>query len=197
MKRGRILPWRPHEDDYLREHYAILPCESIAFYLRRTQGGVWQRAKRLGLSKPHMGKFQPGNTLGNRFTAGNTPANKGQRTKLRIWERVVSLFDEHKELSIREMAQLLDTTAGSVAGSLWQVPDGLLHIDRWILQGRDWAAIYVAGPGKDADKPNQQAAKDHERKQRIEQAQIPHPVPRPALGLWGLVWDHNKAGAAG
>ncbi len=200
MKRGRILPWRPHEDDYLRQHYATMPVEAIAFFLRRTKGGVWQRAGRLGLSKPHSGKFQPGHNHGvaSRFKSGNAPANKGKRTKLRIWERVVALFDDHRELDQADMASLLEVPKGSISGALHQRPEGLMHIDRWVLIGKHYHAIYVAGPGEDAEKPNQRLAQQEIQAQAMKRIAEPDPIPRPIFGLWGMPvsTDYRKAAEA-
>ncbi len=200
MKRGRVRPWRPEEDAYLVENYATMACDAIAFYLRRTNSGVWKRASRLGLSKPHMGKFQPGNTLGatRRFAAGNTPSNKGQRTRLRIWERAVALFDSHKELTQSDMARLLDVPIGSVSGSLAQRPDGLMHIDRWQLVAKHYHAIYVAGHGDDAEKPNKTAhliAISADQKRKLAE---PDPIPNPVAWLWGIpqATDYKQAAQA-
>lgn len=196
MKRGRVLPWRPHEDEYLRQNYATMPCQTIAFYLRRTKSGVWKRASRLKLSKPNGSRFQPGNEIGKlrRFAKGHTPATKGQRTKLRLWERAVNLFQDHTELTQSEMAQLLGVPSSSISGSLVQRPDGLIYIDRWRLDFRHYVAIYRAGQGTDAPKPNKRA---HKAKPVIESP--PQPVPQPTSWLWGLpiATDHNQAGVAG
>jgi hypothetical protein len=188
MKRGRILPWRPHEDDYLRQHYATMSADAIAFFLRRAKGGVWQRAVRLGLSKPHGGNFQP----------GHTPANKGQRTKLRIWERIVALFEHHSELTQSDMASILDIPIGSISNSLGHRTEGLMHIDRWQLVDRHYIAIYVAGPGEDAEKPNQRLAKEFARESVLQRITEPDPIPRPIFGLWGMPvsTDYRKAAEA-
>lgn len=200
MTRGRVLPWRPAEDDYMRQHYSTMSCAAIAFYLRRTKQGVWQRAKRLGLSKVNGGRFQPGNQVGQlrRFAIGNTPATKGQRTKLRLWERAVALFDDHKELTQTDIARLLDVPIGSISGSLVQRPEGLMHVDRWMLIGKHYHAIYVSGPGDDAEKPNKSAhlvaiSADQQRK-----LAEPEPIPRPIFGPWGIPWttDYKQAAQA-
>lgn len=204
MTRGRVLPWRPEEDAYLVDNYATMPCDAIAFYLRRTNSGVWKRASRLGLSKPHMGKFQPGNTRGatRRFVAGNTPGNKGQRTRLRIWERTVALFADHAELTKTDIASLLDVPIKSISGSLAQCPDGLMHIDRWALIGRHYHAIYVAGPGDDAEKPNRSAAHEEAQAARdrrnAELLTRPEPIPNPVAWLWGVpcATDYKQAAEA-
>lgn len=200
MKRGRVLPWRLKEDEYLRQNYATMDSRSIAFYLRRTQQGVWRRANRLGLSKPNGSRFQTGNQIGalRRFAVGNTPATKGQRTKLRIWERAVALFDDHKELTQTEIAQLLDVPIGSISGSLVQRPDGLMHIDRWMLIGKHYHAIYVGGPGDDAEKPNKSAQLDAVRADMERQSATPDPIPQPRSWLWGIpqATDYKQAAQA-
>jgi len=197
VKRGRILPWRPHEDEYLRENYATMPSNAIAFYLRRTESGVWKRASRLGLVKSNSTRFQPGNQIGKlrRFIKGNAPANKGQRTKLRLWERAVALFDDHKELTQSDIARLLDVPMGSVSGSLSQRPKGLMRIDRWTLIGNHYHAIYVGGNGEDAPKPNKSAAREEVRVRETK----PDAIPKPTAWLWGLPTgtDYNQAGVAG
>lgn len=196
MKRGRVLPWRPHEDEYLVQNYATMPSRAIAFYLRRTESGIWKRASRLGLSKPNGSQFQVSNEIGRLrwFEKGNKVAAKGARTKLRLWERAVALFEDHSELTQSEMAQLLNVPSSSISGSLVQRPDGLIYIDRWQLVYRHYVAIYRAGQGPDAQKPNKSA---HKAAPVIESP--PQPVPQPTSWLWGLpiATDHNQAGVAG
>lgn len=192
-KRGRVRPWRPEEDAYVRAHYATMRCDAIAFFLRRTQCGVWKRASRLGLEKQNSTKFQPGHTIGPRFAPGNIPANKGKRTKLRIWERVELLFEEHAELTQADMSKLLGVPLGSLSGSLRQAPKHVCHIDRWMIVGKHWVGVYAKGPGADADKPNRRADTAEARARLIADASKPLPIPRPQLGPWGCVWNTTQA----
>lgn len=188
MNRGRILPWREADDAYLRENYATMSAEAIAFFLRRTMASVWKRASRLGLSRENDARFKHGNTIGfdYAFKKGSIPANKGSRTKLRIWERAAALFDEHKELTQTDMARLLGVPSSSVSGSLVQRPKGLMHIDRWTLIGKHYHAIYAAGPGDDAEKPNKSAQLDAIHADMTRQSATPNPIPAPVHFLWGI-----------
>ena len=192
MRRAPHRPWSPEDDQYLRDHYAGMTCSALAFYLRRTEASVWKHANLLGLSKNNLAVFKSGNQVGAefRFQAGNTPQNKGQRTKLRVHERIVQLFDHHAELTQADMCRLLDSPPGSISGALHQRPAGLMRIARWIKSGKNYIAIYRAGPGDDAPKPSQ-AAIEAERQARAE-AQLaadlarPEPIPAPVEYLWGL-----------
>lgn len=177
-----------------------MPCAAIAFYLRRTVSGVWKRASRLGLAKVNSTQFKPGNTIGQmrRFKPGNTPATKGQRTKLRIWERAVALFADHAELTQTEIARLLDVPIKSISGSLAQCPDDMMHIDRWMLIGKHYHAIYVVGPGDDAEKPNKSAQLDAVRADVERRSARPDPIPNPVAWLWGVpcATDYKQAAEA-
>lgn len=195
MKRGRILPWRDHEDEYLTANYSVMPGDAVAFFLGRTMQSVWARASRLGLSKQNPACFKIGHKPVNAFQAGNIPATKGKRTKLRLWERAAALFESNKELTQADIASLLNVPLGSVSGSLAQRPDGLMYIDRWALINKHYVAIYAAGNSKDAPKPNKSA----ERAEVKRKESKPQPIPSPTSWLWGVpqATDYNQAAMRG
>jgi len=97
--RGRIRPWREHEDEYLKANYATVDTVEIAKHMRRSVASIYRRANRLGLEKQNQTKWKPGaqvgveyrfkpghtvgprfakgNTYGKKFAPGNIPHNKG------------------------------------------------------------------------------------------------------------------------
>lgn len=197
MRRAPHRPWSPEDDQYLRDHYAGMTCSALAFYLRRTEASVWKHANLLGLQKNNVAVFKPGNQVGAefRFQSGNTPPNKGQRTKLRVYERIAQLFDHHDELTQADMGRLLGSPSGSISGALHQRPAGLMRIARWIKSGKNYIAIYVRGAGDDAPKPSQAAIEAaqkarQEAKLAEEMARI-EPIPAPVEHLWGICIKTN------
>lgn len=224
--RGRVRPWRQHENDYLIANYATIDTKQIAEHLRRSVGGVYRHANMLGLKKPNYTKwtpgtqvgaeyrfkpghsigprFQPGSTAGKAhwFRVGNVPHNKGTGTKkepkriakppkpikeptvkLCIWERCAALFDRYKELKQKDMQRILGLRSGSVSNALQTRPHGLFYIDRWVQVNRNFEAVYVAGNGYDAERPNKEEERQRERAIKIEK---PDPIPHPVSWLWGV-----------
>lgn len=74
MTARRMQIWTPEEDAQLRAHYATMHTPALAALLGRPLPGLYKRAKRLGLTKPHVlnPDFRPHNVaaIGAITTAG-------------------------------------------------------------------------------------------------------------------------------
>jgi hypothetical protein len=84
------------EEEFLRAHYADTPTKELAEQLGRTGRMIYNRADRMGLSKPAHG-FPKGSTSGAayRFRKGNVPAKrefeKGQEAaSRRVMRRIMA-----------------------------------------------------------------------------------------------------------
>lgn len=173
MKRGRVRPWRPEEDAYLVENYATMPSSAIAFYLHRTESGVWKRASRLLLKKQHGGNFQP----------GHTPANKGKKTKAAL---LVIAALKCGPMSMRELIKATGASESAIGSAIKLVradKDIGLHVKSWdLIPPRHWAARYALGHGESAPRP---VAKPRIYVPKIQDPYEIQPIPRPAAYLWG------------
>lgn len=86
-KNARVL-WTEKELAYLREHYADMSAEDIAKKVRHKVGGIYSKAKELGLRKSAAFRSRCGHTVASteaakahQFKKGHTPANKGRRVE--------------------------------------------------------------------------------------------------------------------
>lgn len=188
-----MTPWSIDETVFLVRHYATMPLAELSANLadfgvaERSISAIHARARYLDIHRENAGKFD-----------GTNGAPPPCSSPLR--DHIIRLFVERTELTVAEMS----AATGSSASSCWKVCKRLkaqenIHISRYQNPTKapgNWAAVYRVGIGKDAEKPAAKVVtKEVEPEDIIYE---PQPVPRPALGLWGLVWNTtNPAQVAG
>lgn len=181
------IKWTEKQDAFLASHYADAPMMAIIEATGRTMHAIHARARALGLRRPNKGCFDGSKPLGRRFAPGQKPWNFQEAKPPTLRDKIIALFAERRELTISDMHK----ATGSTKSACWRVCETLraergIHISRYRPTEKaagNFEAVYCIGVGTDAEKPN------HRRAEPKEDAYEIQPIPRPKLGLWGLVWN--------
>lgn len=186
--------WTEKQDAYLASNYATAPMIAIIKATGRTMHAIHARARSLGLKRPNKGVFDGTKPLGRRFAPGQKPWNFKETKPPTLRDKIIALFAERRELTIGHMHK----ATGSTKSACWRVCETLrtergIHISRYqpaANSAENFEAVYCIGVGADAEKPTTRRIDPNEDAYEIQ------PIPRPVLGLWGLVWNTNSANGA-
>lgn len=171
-------PWALDEMVYLTKHYATKEVREICAHLDRSVNSIHGKATAMELHRENGGRI-------NKETAKVMRKLQGNPTPLR--DKIIALFAEHQELTINQMRKACNARAASC----WRVCDklsrqGNIHISRYQAvesAAGNFEAIYRIGAGVNAERPTTRRMEPKEDAYEIQ------PIPRPKLGLWGLVWN--------
>lgn len=188
--------WTISEDAYLATNYPTAPLATMAEHLDRSIDAIHCRARKLEVRRVNMGNLRFRFQSGAAFKSGHRPWNAGTAKpketptkRLSLRDKIIAGLVEHSERTVTQLSKTTGSNKSSVQRLLCRIRDQKnCHIDRYDPVPNspgNFQAIWKIGAGLDAEKPENCGAP----KRRAEDIYEPIPIPRPPLGLWGLVWN--------
>lgn len=179
--------WSEADDAYLAANYATTEMWRMVQHLDRSRDSITYRSKSLGLRRQHQPSVKKGEFVsGCDLPPGYEPWNMGRHAG------ILAELERTKERTVVQLCVALRVSSSTMWKHLARLKaEGAVFIHRWEpvpSAPGNVMAIYRAGAGVSVPRPERDNYPE-----RIEYDATPQAIPRPHLGLWGLVWPTTPA----
>lgn len=188
--------WSEADDAYLAANFRDCEMWRMMNHLDRSRDSIHYRAQVLGLKRPNPTLFKPRQVaVGVPFSKGNVPWNVGikkesgkparkERTMLR--DKIIAMMLAYGNQTVGKLAAATEANPSAI----WKACNKMrkaneLHVAAYIPAPGKHIIVYALGRGEDAACPESKTMVEVNDPDPYEI----QPIPRPALGLWGLVWN--------